>query len=192
MLISASLSYLRFVWSGELFHFTCLPFGYSLAPRVFTKVLKPVLAFIRFKGVRAIMFTYDILVIAATADECRQHLSLLIELLESLGFKINSEKSHLNPSQILVFLGFSIDTTCMKLFLPDLKVIKVKSACKTLLDKKNVSLAEIAHVTAFLVSAFPAIRYLQLFYRSIEYCKSRELHEGASFDKVLFKHASKV
>lgn len=76
--------YLRFFWSGELFQFTCLPFGYSLAPRVFTKVLKPVLAFIRFKGVRAIIFIDDILVIATTADECLQHLSSLIELLESL------------------------------------------------------------------------------------------------------------
>ena len=32
---------LRFFWKGQRFEFTCLPFGCSLAPRVFTKILKP-------------------------------------------------------------------------------------------------------------------------------------------------------
>ena len=173
-----------FFWGGELFQFTCIPIGYSLAPRVFTKVLKPVLAFIHFKDISAIISIDDILVIAVTADEYRQYRSLLIERLESLGIKINFEKSHLTPRQILVFLGFTIDTTCMKLFLLDVKVTKVKSTCQTLLDKE-VSLVEIAHVTGLLVSAFPAVHYPLLFYRSIEYCKSRELHEGAFFDKVV-------
>ena len=36
--------YLRFVWQGQLFQFTCLPFGLSSAPRTFTKILKPVAA----------------------------------------------------------------------------------------------------------------------------------------------------
>ena len=53
-----------------------------------------------------------------------------------------------------MFLGFTIDTTCMKLFLPDVKVSKVKSACQTLLDKKNVPLAELAHVTGFVFNCF--------------------------------------
>ena len=29
---------LRFFWKGQRFEFTCLPFGCSLAPRVFTKI----------------------------------------------------------------------------------------------------------------------------------------------------------
>ena len=33
--------YLRFIWKNQRYKFTCLPFGYSLAPRVFTKVFKP-------------------------------------------------------------------------------------------------------------------------------------------------------
>jgi len=34
--------YLRFSWENSLYEFTCLPFGYKLAPRTFTKILKPV------------------------------------------------------------------------------------------------------------------------------------------------------
>ena len=35
--------YLRFEWESELWEFTCLQFGLSSAPRVFTKVMKPVI-----------------------------------------------------------------------------------------------------------------------------------------------------
>ena len=34
--------YLKFSWQGELFQFTCLPNGLASAPRLFTKLLKPV------------------------------------------------------------------------------------------------------------------------------------------------------
>ena len=30
--------YFRFLWQFELYEFTCLPFGYSLAPLAFTKI----------------------------------------------------------------------------------------------------------------------------------------------------------
>lgn len=36
--------YLCFVWNDQLYEFQCLPFGLCSAPRVFTKLLKPVLA----------------------------------------------------------------------------------------------------------------------------------------------------
>ena len=36
--------YLRFLWQGTLFQFTCLPNGLSCAPRKFTKLLKPALS----------------------------------------------------------------------------------------------------------------------------------------------------
>ena len=41
--------YLRFEWNWTLFESICLPFRLSLAPRVFTKVLKPFVASIRNK-----------------------------------------------------------------------------------------------------------------------------------------------
>ena len=34
--------FLGFQWKGRFYQFLCLPFGITIAPRVFTKVLKPV------------------------------------------------------------------------------------------------------------------------------------------------------
>jgi len=73
--------FLRFIWEGEVYQFTCLPFGYSLAPRVFTKVVKPVMASLHSQGVRTIIFIDDILVIGATAEECSDNVALTIQLL---------------------------------------------------------------------------------------------------------------
>jgi len=47
--------YLRFLWSGRIFEFTCLPFGLCSAPRVFTKLLRPVMAYLRSQGLRTII-----------------------------------------------------------------------------------------------------------------------------------------
>ena len=54
--------YLRFLWNNTLYEFTCLPFGYSLAPRTFTKILKPAQAVLRRKGIRIVCYIDDILV----------------------------------------------------------------------------------------------------------------------------------
>ena len=36
--------FLRFIWEGTSYEFTCLPNGLSCAPRIFTKILKPPLS----------------------------------------------------------------------------------------------------------------------------------------------------
>ena len=42
--------YLKFIFNGTLYKYTCLPNGLSSAPRVFTKLLKPVYASLRTQG----------------------------------------------------------------------------------------------------------------------------------------------
>ena len=40
-------NFLKFEWQGNYFRFTCLPNGLASAPRLFTKVLKPIYAHLR-------------------------------------------------------------------------------------------------------------------------------------------------
>ena len=46
---------------------------------------------------------------------------MTIQLLESMGFTINLEKSQLIPAQRTQFLGFILDSRLMKFFLPEEK-----------------------------------------------------------------------
>ncbi|OXA56451.1 Facilitated trehalose transporter Tret1-2 [Folsomia candida] len=46
-----SQKYLKFRWKGKLYKYTCLPFGLSLAPFLYTKLTKPVVAKLRVQGI---------------------------------------------------------------------------------------------------------------------------------------------
>ena len=72
--------------------------------------------------------------------------SFLRDLLQSLGFVINVNKSQLFPVTRIVYLGFIIDTVSMTLSLPDEKVDKILCACQNLLTCVNPSVREVAHV----------------------------------------------
>jgi hypothetical protein len=47
---NAHQPFLRFRWKGIAYQFLCLPFDLAPAPRVFTKILKPVMAALRSRG----------------------------------------------------------------------------------------------------------------------------------------------
>ena len=177
--------YLRLIWRDQRDEVTCLPFGYSLAPRVFTKIFKPIVAQLRLNGLRIVIFLDDILLVASSFAECMEQLSLLRKLPESLGLLINDAKCQLQPTTRICFLGFIIDSISMKLLLPEDKLQKIISACLNLVSKNNPSVREVAHVTGLLVSAFPAVNYLILYDRSIEMCKSPALSENLDFDQAI-------
>ena len=42
--------FLHFIWKEQLYEYVCLPFGYSLDPRTFTKILKPLYSLLRSNG----------------------------------------------------------------------------------------------------------------------------------------------
>jgi len=54
--------FLRFRWKGFLYEFQCPLFGLSSAPRVFTKLLKLVIALLRRQDIRCIIFRDDLLI----------------------------------------------------------------------------------------------------------------------------------
>ena len=61
--------YLRFTVDRSCFQFTCLPFGLSC-----TKVMKPLMAFLRAWGIRIIMYIDDMLILAESRELAAQHL----------------------------------------------------------------------------------------------------------------------
>ena len=51
--------YLRFLWKDIIYEFQDLCFGLVSAPRIFTKLLKPVYSFFRKLGIRCIYYIDD-------------------------------------------------------------------------------------------------------------------------------------
>ena len=70
-----------------LFQFSCVPFGLSCTPWVFTRTLKPaLLTLLRELGVRLVAYIDDILVLGETEEIARSHMSGLLYLFENLGY----------------------------------------------------------------------------------------------------------
>ena len=92
-----SRKYLQFIYHNKLYQFCILPFGISTAPRVFSKILKPVIALLRTRGISLIIYLDDLLIATGTYIDCLNHMKQVISLLESLGFQTNYKKSIVIP-----------------------------------------------------------------------------------------------
>ena len=84
--------FLRFALDGVKYRFKVLPFGLSTSPRIFTKVLAPVMAAIRLRRIHIHPYLDDIL-LRAPSQILLEHLSIVLELLMKADYVINMEKS---------------------------------------------------------------------------------------------------
>lgn len=110
--------YLRFEFEGTTYEFNCLPFGLSSAPYVFTKLLRPVMTYLRSREILSVIYLDDLFCVGDNAEECFKNALFAIKFLERLGFIINYKKSNLTPSHICRYLGLIIDSKSMKISLP--------------------------------------------------------------------------
>ncbi|KAM8939450.1 LOW QUALITY PROTEIN: uncharacterized protein RCH25_053096 [Pelodytes ibericus] len=174
--------YLRFRWNHQLWQFTCLPFGLSSAPWCFTKLLKPVMSFLRRKGVRLIIYLDDLLLMSQDKSTLQLHLSWTVDILQALGFLINWEKSCLSPSQLMEFLGFDINSIHGSLHLPKSKVKSIRKEIKKVLCLPQITIRQLARVIGLLAASIQAIFPGPLHYRALQQLKIRSLRTGLTYD----------
>ena len=168
----------RFTWKGSTFQFNCLPFGLSSAPWVFTKITRPIMTVLRSMGLRTVMYIDDILILAESETQAREHTAALVFLLENLGMVINHPKSQTTPTQIIEFLGFIIDSTTMELKLPGEKIKKIRGEARRLTSQPKTNALALSRLLGKLNHATQAIPPAPLFYRSLQGCLKEALDRG--------------
>lgn len=164
----ASRKYLRFTWRDVLYEFTCLPNGLACAPRVFTKILKPVFAYLRSIGFISIYYLDDSLLMGKTYIDCVNNLNATCDILSKLGFIINVSKSVLEPGQIMNFLGFTLNSKSMTFAITDEKKHSIVSLISEFKAKRNPTIREFASILGVIVAGIPAVTYGKMRYRSLE------------------------
>lgn len=102
--------YLRFLFQGVAYEYKVLPFGLSLSPRVFVKCIQAAVAPLRERGIRLATYLDDWLLLARTREEALSHTEIVLSHLCALGLVVNMDKSVLQPSQKIVFLGLILDS----------------------------------------------------------------------------------
>ncbi|CAJ0967008.1 unnamed protein product [Ranitomeya imitator] len=98
---------------GQLKHYqyAALPFGLSIAPRIFTKLMSEVMSFLRSRNIVIVPYLDDFLVIGRSVDHCLAQIEEVTTTLAVLGWEINVAKSRLTPEKVQSFLGLVLDST---------------------------------------------------------------------------------
>lgn len=175
--------YLRFIWNGYLYQFTCLPNGLTSAPRWFTKIMKPIFSRLRNQGLLSVYYLDDCWLSGRSADECKHNVNKTHELLEKAGFLINEKKSSLVPKQSIEFLGFNLNSITMTVNLPLDKRVKIKNLCKDLLSNNINSIRFVSKVIGTLISSLAAVNHGALYYKYLENDKIQALKRSCgNFD----------
>ena len=170
--------YLKFSWKGTLYCFTCLCFGLASAPRIFTKLCKPIVAILRGEGHIIIIFLDDILVIGRTFEICQVTLWETFRLFVKLGFVINLKKSVLFPCQILEYLGYILNTIQLTVTLPLDKIERFRDYANFILSRNHCKIREVARLLGLMTSYTTAIRFGRLFTHHLDIQKIDALKEA--------------
>ena len=159
---------LQFIWEEKHYRFQCLPFGLSAVPRVFTKLLKPVVGFLRQIGLRIIIYLDDMLFMHASKEQLAAMAPLICRLFEALGLMVNMKKSLLTPTQIIEFLGFQISSCALTLSLPPEKSRKIQLKAQTLLKCQTLPARNLAIFIGKAVATSKALQQAPLYYRALQ------------------------
>lgn len=188
----ASRKFLRFVFKGEVFQFRAMCFGLSTAPQVFTRVLSSVAKWLHLLGIRTVFYLDDWLLRAKTKERCVKDLEKTLHLTEELGLLVNWQKSHLVPSQELVYLGVQMNSV---VFQASLSVERVESCLlkvRDFLKKTQCSANEWMSLLGKLSSAEPFVSLGRLHLRPLQFFLREVWDRKKSPDSFVFQISEEI
>ena len=167
--------YLKFAWGCRLYQFTCLAQGLACAPRLFTKVMKPVFATLGGKGHLSRTYLDDSWLVGYSYEECKSNIEDTTNLLRELGRYPHEDKSVTTPTQIIQHLGFILISIDMTVSLTNGKINKLREIAQLVLSHSSMTIRLVAKLVGHMVFCFPGVEFGELYYRQIEIEKSTAL-----------------
>ena len=148
---------LAFVVDGTTYVFQMLPFGLSVAPWAFARVTKPIKAHMHLHLIHFHTYLDDFLLLAPSVPSLQDHTQFLLALLERLGLRVHSQKSHLIPSQRVQYLGVVFHLDTLLLSLPEDKIVSIESQCQSAIRSPSLSRRHLERLVGLLNFAAPFV-----------------------------------
>ncbi len=167
--------FLRFAFEGRAWQHRVLPFGLSLSPRVFTKVVEGALTPLREVGVRILNYLDDWLILAQSREQLGDHRDLVLRHLSQLGLRVNWEKSKLSPVQRISFLGVELDSVSMTARLTEERAQAVLNCLSSFRGRNVVPLKQFQRLLGHMASA-AAVTPLGLLHMRPQFKSLRAVH----------------
>ncbi len=145
--------FLRFAFEGRAWQYRVLPYGLSLSPRVFTKVVEGALTPLREVGVRILNYLDDWLILAQSREQLGDSRDLVLRHLSQLGLRVNWEKSKLSPVQRISSLGVELDSVSMTARLTEERAQAVLNCLSSFRGRNVVPLKQFQRLLGHMASA---------------------------------------
>ncbi len=145
--------FLRFAFEGRAYQYKALPFGLSLSPRVFTKVVEAALVPLREAGIRILNYLDDWLILAQSRALLCEHRDMVLSHLSRLGLQVNREKSKLSPTQRISFLGMELDSVNLTARLSEERAQSMPRCLESLQRKRAVQLKHFQRLLGHMASS---------------------------------------
>ena len=164
-----SRKYLRFIYEDQVYHFTALPFGMSLSPLIFSKLMDVIAACLRQHAISVFPYLDDWLIKNLIRNRLITQTRFCIQIIQSLGFLPNLKKLDLVPSQKFTFIGMEFLTQQNLVRVPADPVQNLFLTIKRFLSLKRVSartflslLGKLSAATDFVILGRLHLRPLQM------------------------------
>ncbi len=145
--------FLRFVFEGRAYQYKVLPFGLSLSPRVFTKVVEAALVPLREADIRVLNYLDDWLILAQSRALLCEHRDTVLSHLSRLGLRVNWEKSKLSPVQRISFLSMELDSVNLTARLSVERAQSMLNCLESFQRKRAVPLKHFQRLLGHMASA---------------------------------------
>lgn len=143
-----------------------LCFGLRSAPSIFNSISRFIVRVMESQNIQCLGYLDDFLVTGTCFNSCEARQLSLINLLKSMGFKINGDKV-VTPSHSPKYLGIIVDLINMKFRLPEAKLVKTVKAVSDMLKKTWTSRKSLERLTGLLAHCSVLVRGGRTFCRRL-------------------------
>ena len=165
-----SRKYLRFVHEDQVYHFSALPFGMSLSPLIFSKLMDVIAAFLRQRAISVFPYLDDWLIKNLIHNRLITQTKICIQTIQSLGFLPNLKKSDLFPAQKFTFIGMEFLTQQNLVRVPADRVQNLILTIKKIMSAKHVSARIFLSLLGKLSAAADLVLLGRLHLRPLQMC----------------------
>ena len=165
-----SRKYLRFVHEDQVYHFSALPFGMSLSPLIFSKLMDVIAAFLRQRAISVFPYLDDWLIKNLIHNRLITQTKICIQTIQSLGFLPNLKKSDLFPAQKFTFIGMEFLTQQNLVRVPADRVQNLILTIKKIMSAKHVSARTFLSLLGKLSAAADLVLLGRLHLRPLQMC----------------------
>ena len=161
--------YLRFCIMGIHYQFRAMPFGLAVAPRIFTKLMAVIGSYLRAREIQIYMYLDDWLIKNQNREILVSQSRMVLQLIERLGLIVNHAKSHLEPSQVIQYLGAVFNLQEGMIYPTLERCTKIQEEIRLLMSQTHQTAQLFLHVLGLMASCIDLTPLARLHMRPIQF-----------------------